>query len=128
MGRGRGANSVPTIIAENTNIKGNIISSGTLHVDGTVEGDVTCDELIIGVKGSVTGTIKAQSMYLYGTLNGQALVESLSIAQTARLMGDARHKTIAIEPGAFIEGRCIRSKPELSVVESKTLTKAKIAE
>ncbi|MBR1648418.1 MAG: polymer-forming cytoskeletal protein [Alphaproteobacteria bacterium] len=128
LGRGRGANSVPTIIAENTNIKGNIISSGTLHVDGTVEGDVTCDELIIGVKGSVTGTIKAQSMYLYGTLNGQALVESLSIAQTARLMGDARHKTIAIEPGAFIEGRCIRSKPELSVVESKTLTKAKIAE
>ena len=76
-----------------------------------------------GVKGSITGTVRAQSMHLYGALQGEAYADSLFIAQTARLIGDASHNTIAIEPGAYIEGRCIRSKPSLSVVEAKTEVK-----
>ncbi len=123
LGRGRNGVSVPTIIAENTIVKGNMNSTGILHVDGTIDGDVTCEELIIGVKGSITGTVRAQSMHLYGALQGEAYADSLFIAQTARLIGDASHNTIAIEPGAYIEGRCIRSKPSLSVVESKTEVK-----
>ena len=117
LGRGKNGNSVPTIIAENTAIKGNMNSSGVLQVDGTVDGDVTCDELIIGVKGAIAGTVRAQSMHLYGTLQGQAFVDSLFIAQTAKLVGDVSHKTIAIEPGAYVEGRCIRNKSDLTVVE-----------
>ncbi len=120
LGRGKNGNAVPTIIAENTMVKGNMNSTGILHVDGIIDGDVNCEELIIGVKGAITGTVKAQSMYLYGSLQGQAIADSLFIAQTARLVGDASHKTIAIEPGAYIEGRCIRSKPELTVVEGKS--------
>ena len=123
LGRGRNGVSVPTIIAENTIVKGNMNSTGILHVDGTIDGDVTCEELIIGVKGSITGTVRAQSMHLYGTLQGEAYADSLFIAQTARLIGDASHNTIAIEPGAYIEGRCIRSKPSLSVVEAKAEVK-----
>ena len=53
LGRGRNGVSVPTIIAENTIVKGNMNSTGILHVDGTIDGDVTCEELIIGVKGSI---------------------------------------------------------------------------
>lgn len=120
LGRGKNGMSVPAIIAENTTVKGNINSTGTLHVDGTIEGDINCEELIIGVKGSVTGTVKAQNMHLYGALLGKAIVDSLFIASTARLLGDASHNTIAIEPGAYIEGRCIKTKPALKVVDNTT--------
>ena len=117
LGRGKNGNSVPTIVADNTVLNGNISSTGTLHVDGNIDGDVTCDELIIGVKGTITGTVKAQNMFLYGSLQGEAIVDSLFIAQSARLIGDISHKTIAIEPGAYIEGRCIRNKSALAVVD-----------
>ena len=110
LGRGKNGNSVPSIIAENNTIEGNITSTGILHIDGNIKGDIVCDELIIGVKGSVVGTIKAQNMYLYGSLNGQAFVENLFIAKTARIIGDTTHKSIAIEPGAYIEGYCYREK------------------
>lgn len=110
LGRGKGGNSVPSIIAENTYIEGNITSSGIFHVDGNVKGDIVCEELIIGVKGSVVGKIKAQSMYLYGTLTGEAFVDSLFIAKTAKIVGNTTHKTIAIEPGAYIEGQCFHEK------------------
>ena len=36
---------VPSIISENTKIAGDIISKGIVHVDGRVEGDITCEEL-----------------------------------------------------------------------------------
>jgi len=112
FGRSSGGAPVPTIIGENTKINGDIFSNGILHIDGTVEGDVCCEELIIGMKGFVLGTVKAQSMHLYGSLQGKALVDSLFIARTARLIGDATHNTIAIEPGAYIDGHCIRSKAQ----------------
>lgn len=117
---------VPSIVSENTKINGDIVSDGIIHVDGQVEGDVSCDELIIGVKGSVSGTVSANNLQLYGALKGKALVDNLFVAKTAKLLGDAVHNTIAIEPGAYIDGHCIRqggpipaeaAKPDLMLVD-----------
>ena len=99
---------VPSIISENTKINGDIISDGIVHIDGAVEGDISCDELVIGIRGSVQGAVNANNLQLYGTLNGKAAVDNLFIAKTAKLIGDATHNTIAIEPGAYVDGRCMR--------------------
>lgn len=123
LGRGKNSSSVPSIIAENTTIDGNITSSGVLHIDGNIKGDIVCEEVIIGVKGFVIGTIKAQNMYLYGNLNGQAIVDNLFIAKTGHIVGDTTHKTIAIEPGAYIEGHCFREKSASVENQEKTAQK-----
>ena len=123
---------VPSIVSENTKVKGDIISDGIIHVDGQVEGDISCDELIIGIKGSVTGSITANNLQLYGALKGKALIDNLFIAKSAKLIGDAAHNTIAIEPGAYIDGHCIRqggpipaeaAKPDLMLVDKSKKTK-----
>lgn len=124
---------VPSIVSENTKIIGNILSDGIIHVDGNVEGDVSCDELIIGIKGSVSGAITTNNLQLYGTLKGKALVDNLFIAKSAKLVGDAVHNTIAIEPGAYIDGRCMRQgdpipaeapKPDLMLVDKRNKNKS----
>ena len=124
---------VPSIVSENTKIIGNILSDGIIHVDGHVEGDVSCDELIIGIKGSVSGAITTNNLQLYGTLKGKALVDNLFIAKSAKLVGDAVHNTIAIEPGAYIDGRCMRQgdpipaeapKPDLMLVDKRNKNKS----
>ena len=119
--------NVPSIISEGTKIKGNINSEGIIHIDGSIEGDIKCDELIIGVKGSVKGSITAINLHLYGVLTGKATIDNLFVAKSAKLIGDAMHTSIAIEPGAYIDGHCIRStsplasenKPDLVLVDSK---------
>ena len=119
---------VPSIVSENTHIKGDIISDGIIHVDGQVEGDISCDELIIGIKGSVVGSVTAVNLQLYGTLSGRAAADNLFIAKSAKLIGDATHNTIAIEPGAYIDGHCMRlgspipaeqAKPDLMLVDKR---------
>ncbi len=116
MGKGS-SGPVPSIISEGTRIKGNIVSGGTIHIDGKIEGDISCDELIIGIKGAVLGSITANNLLLYGSLQGQANVNELFIAKTAKLIGDAAHNTIAVEPGAYIDGRCLR-KTNTAAVEN----------
>lgn len=110
---------VPTIISENSRIVGDMISDGIVHVDGQIEGDITCDELIIGTKGSVSGSVKVADLQLFGTLKGKAEVNDLFIAKTAKLLGDATHNSIAIEPGAYIDGRCTRKTTISSIEQPK---------
>lgn len=123
---------VPSIVSENTKVKGDFLSDGIIHIDGHVEGDVTCDELIIGMKGSVSGSVNVTNLQLYGTLRGKASVDNLFVAKSAKLIGDAAHNTIAIEPGAYIDGLCLRkdsslpiksNKPELVLVSKTKKTK-----
>ncbi len=110
---------VPSIISQTTTVNGDIISDGIIHVDGHVEGDVSCEELVIGLKGSVIGKVTANHLHLYGVLQGQAVVDQLFIAKTAKLIGDAVHNSIAIEPGAYIDGHCIRSGAPIPAEQSK---------
>lgn len=121
----RGSNTpVPSIISIGTKIKGNILGGDIIHIDGRLEGNVCCNELIIGVKGQVIGQVKAQTLNLYGSLHGTAEVENLFVAGTAHLIGDAVHASIAIEPGAYIEGRCVRVvKQTTAEPENKTAPK-----
>ena len=124
---------VPSIVSENTKLIGNIISDGIIHIDGSVEGDVSCDELIIGIKGSVSGAITANNLQLYGALKGKAMVDNMFVAKSAKLIGDVVHNSIAIEPGAYIDGHCLRqgapipaeaSKPDLMLVDKRSKNKS----
>ena len=110
---------VPTIISENTKIKGDVISEGIIHVDGKVDGDITCSELVIGLKGAVHGAVNVGNLHLYGVLNGKASVDNLFVAKTAKLIGDATHNSIAIEPGAYIDGHCMRAGAQIPAEQGK---------
>ena len=108
---------VPSIIGCGTRIKGDILGGEVIHIDGRLEGNICCEELVIGIKGMVVGQVKAKTLSLYGTLQGTAEAENLFIAGSARLMGDALHNSLAIEPGAYIEGRCVRLQRKTPPVE-----------
>lgn len=97
---------VPCIISAGTKITGHIIDGDVIHIDGHLEGDVTCKELVIGVTGSIKGNVVAQNLEIYGELSGTLKVENLFIAGSAKFVGDSIYKTIAIEPGAVLVGKC----------------------
>ena len=125
VGRNGSDVPVPTIISEGTNVKGNIISDSVIHIDGRVDGDVSCSELVVGLKGAVYGAINTQTLHLYGTLQGKANVDRMFIAKTAKLVGDVTHNSIAIEPGAYIDGHCIRATatPVIDINDAEAETK-----
>jgi cytoskeletal protein CcmA (bactofilin family) len=100
--------SVPSIISSDLNIEGNLVSSGEIQVDGTVHGDIRCKVLIVGIKGQITGEVNAQTVRMHGAIKGTVRAKSVFLASTARMAGDVEHESLAIEPGAYMEGHCKR--------------------
>ena len=95
----------PSIIGANCSLSGDIASDGEVHVDGKVVGDVRCVTLVIGEEGGVTGEIEAETVRVLGAVTGQITARAVELAKTARITGDITHETLAVEAGAFVEGR-----------------------
>lgn len=112
----------PSIVSADLRVVGDLSSKGEIHVDGNIEGDIRCQVLVIGQSGTVTGQIISDSVRVHGTLTGQIRARSVFLAATARVVGDVSHESLAIEPGAFLEGHCGRmekSEPKaVSAVEA----------
>ncbi|MEQ9448077.1 MAG: polymer-forming cytoskeletal protein [Rhodospirillaceae bacterium] len=100
--------AVPSIISADLSVEGNLVSNGEVQVDGTVKGDIQCKALIVGAKGSVTGEVSAQTVRMHGSIKGMIRAKSVFLASTARMSGDVEHESLAIEPGAYMEGHCKR--------------------
>lgn len=94
-----------SVLGADVAIKGNIEASADLHVDGTVEGDLTCTSLVQGESSLIEGSITSDTARVAGTIKGTITVRELVILKTARIDGDVHYETLTIEQGASVNGR-----------------------
>lgn len=94
-----------SILGTDVSIKGNLNATADLHIDGSVEGDITCTALVQGEKSTVTGAIKADSARLSGTIHGSIEAGELVILKSARIHGDVSYDSLTIEQGAQVDGK-----------------------
>ena len=94
-----------SVLGADTAIKGNILASADLHLDGRVEGDVTCSALVQGETGEIVGAVQAETARLAGTVRGSISARELVILKSARIHGDVHYDALTIEQGAQVDGR-----------------------
>ena len=95
----------PSIIGEDLGITGNVISKGEVQVDGQIQGDVHCASLIVGEKAEITGGIVAEDVVVRGRVMGSVRGVRVTMQASSHVEGDVFHKALAIEQGAFFEGK-----------------------
>jgi cytoskeletal protein CcmA (bactofilin family) len=98
-------NAPSSVLGPDTAIKGDVSASADLHVDGKVEGDITCASLIQGETSVIIGGITAESARLSGTVHGSITTRELVVLKTARIHGDVHYDALTIEQGAQVDGR-----------------------
>ncbi|MFC4270766.1 polymer-forming cytoskeletal protein [Sneathiella chungangensis] len=97
-------NTMPSIIADNLSIEGNLFSEGEIQIDGQVTGDVQAKTLTIGQNAMITGDINAGTLIIRGAVHGSLKGEEITVTSTATVKGDIIHASLSIEPGAKIDG------------------------
>ena len=100
-----GNNSTFSVIGSDVKITGNVSASTELHVDGHIEGDITCASLVQGADSVIDGAITAESARMSGTVSGSITARELVILKSARIRGDVHYNSLTIEQGAQVEGR-----------------------
>jgi cytoskeletal protein CcmA (bactofilin family) len=88
-------------------IKGEIIGSESLYIDGKVEGTITMTDnrVTIGRNGNVTANINAKEVVVMGKLHGNVAVsDRVDIRAEGTMTGDVAAHRLSIEDGAFFKG------------------------
>jgi cytoskeletal protein CcmA (bactofilin family) len=99
------------IIGQGVVFKGSLSVPNKATVYGTVDGDLTADEIYVGSSGTITGVIKARSIEVEGGLHQSIeCSEHLYIRSTGRVSGKLDYSQIQIDRGGEFEGEMKQTK------------------
>jgi cytoskeletal protein CcmA (bactofilin family) len=104
----------PSVIGSDLVIMGNLESKGEVTVEGQIQGDIHCAMLLVGENAQVTGGIIADEVVVRGRVLGSLRGNKVTLQSSAHVEGDIFHRALAIEQGAFFEGKSRRSDDPLS--------------
>jgi cytoskeletal protein CcmA (bactofilin family) len=96
-------------------ITGNLDSKGEVQLDGEVHGDIHAASIIVGEQGNITGNVIANDIIVRGKVGGSIKGNTVTVQASSRIEGDIFHKLLAIEQGAYFEGRARRSEDPMAV-------------
>lgn len=97
-----------TLIAGDTELRGNLRFSGAVKVEGRVIGNIDADEGAVSVQqeGYVEGIIKAPRVLVNGVIVGDVhAFEHLQLGAEARVDGDLYYRFMEMVSGAQINGQ-----------------------
>lgn len=120
-GSSKSSSGALSFIGAEVTIHGNLSGNGDIHLDGTIEGDLTCNSLILGSGGRINGNISAERATLGGAVDGTVSASTLVVERSARISGDLSYDTVSIENGAQIDGRMshrVSSDASLKLISS----------
>jgi cytoskeletal protein CcmA (bactofilin family) len=89
-------------------MQGNLVSAGSIKLDGWFEGDIVCTRLEIGADGYLLGRVMARELRVAGQIVGNVTAGEVHLLDGAFIEGDVRHVRLAIEAGATLSGKSLR--------------------
>jgi cytoskeletal protein CcmA (bactofilin family) len=109
---------VDTLIGQQTELHGDIMFGGGLHIDGRVKGNVIADNesatmLVLSEQGSIEGEIRVPYIVINGQVVGDIYAsESVELAQHARITGNVYYNRIEVAMGAEVNGSLVHHQEE----------------
>jgi cytoskeletal protein CcmA (bactofilin family) len=106
--------SINSVLGESTRLDGRLVFSGTMRVDGNVEGEIFGEKkdgvkntLIIGERAQISGDIHADTVINSGRVTGNIFASNrVAIQDPGQLIGDVETAELTIEEGVVFNGKC----------------------
>jgi cytoskeletal protein CcmA (bactofilin family) len=78
-------------------------------------GDVHCASLVLGENSEIEGNVVAEDVVIRGRLIGSVRGVRVILQSTCHVEGDLLHTSLAMEQGAYFEGKSRRAEDPLPV-------------
>ena len=115
--RGFSATRIDTLIGQGSEINGDLVFSGGLHVDGKIVGNVIAEEgstafLLLSEFGRIEGEVKVPNMVLNGEVIGDVYGSTrVELAPKSRVKGSVYYNLIEMAIGAEVNGGLVHQSP-----------------
>lgn len=99
---------IGTVIGPGSVFDGNFDAPESVRVDGTINGNCNCKELlIVGVEGKIKGDITSQNVIISGKVEGDIVASGkLELLSTGKLVGNITARSLVVDEDACFDGRC----------------------
>lgn len=95
-----------SFICSQTQVIGNIVFNGGLHVEGRVEGNIRADDGCLNLHGEVVGDIEVPNAIINGVVRGNlTCLQHLELAAGARVHGVVVYQSMEMMLGAQVTGQ-----------------------
>ncbi len=96
--------AISCIISEEMHITGEIRFKGKARIDGTVEGNVHGEYLVLSESGRINGDLQLGALICHGAIKGTVTSKLVTAHSTAAIQGKLTAGSLTVEPGAILEG------------------------
>jgi cytoskeletal protein CcmA (bactofilin family) len=110
-----GSNAGISVIGADLSINGNLQSSGEVQIEGNIEGNLQASRIVVGQNAKINGNLIADDVVVQGTVNGSIRGNRVTLQSSSKVDGDIVHQSLAIEQGAFFEGKSRRTENPMEV-------------
>ena len=123
--------AIKSLIADGTELRGDVVFCDGLRIEGKVEGQVIGSEgapslLVIAESARVVGEVRAGHVIVNGEVIGPVCADQLlELQPKARITGDVTYRALEMHQGATITGQLIPL--HIAQVDKPTLKLAAIA-
>ncbi len=102
-------NGEVTVVGVGARLEGNVVSAGSLRIDGQVKGQINADgDVVLSPQSQVEADISAQNVSVGGRFKGNILVKGKAhLARGGRIDGNITSKTLVVEEGGSFHGQSI---------------------
>lgn len=102
-------NDEVTIVGATAKLEGNVVSAGSLRIDGQVKGQINADgDVTLSPQSQVEADIRAQNVSVAGRFKGNIAVKGKAhLARGGRIDGNITSKTLVVEEGGTFHGQSI---------------------
>ena len=118
--------AITSIVGEDVNINGDLISNTSIRIDGKVMGNVTAQKLIIvGKNAEIKGDLSCKNVIVFGKLIGSVTAAEVQIKKTGTIHGDISVQAIEIEMGGKYNGSLMMNAEQRELNERQKAKEAK---
>jgi cytoskeletal protein CcmA (bactofilin family) len=94
------------VIGPDSQFSGEMTAKGTVKIDGSFEGNIIADCLILGESGSIVGDLQVNVLVAGGKIRGNVrATDHVEIQAKGEIYGDINTPRLGIAEGAVFEGR-----------------------
>jgi cytoskeletal protein CcmA (bactofilin family) len=95
---------MPSIILNDTILKGNLSQKDSITIDGTFIGNITAEEIIVKNLGTINGNLDASvNIEVNGNVVGDLNSDKIHLTSFANVKGKLFHKSLSVDEGALLE-------------------------
>lgn len=124
---------ITTLIGRGTEIHGDVVFHGGLHVEGRILGNVLAPDddsamLILAESGAIEGEVQVANAIVNGEVRGDVRVSGqIDLEESARVQGNVHYHLLEIQLGAEVNGKLVHEEdvqPRRLEHQEKTATRA----